>query len=498
MKQEAESILIDEICKMVHDPLGYVRFAFPWGEPGELEAEDGPDDWQVDILTALGNGLLTTGEAIQIAVASGHDIGKTALIGWIIYWSMSTCEDCRGVVTANTENQLTTKTWAELAKWHRLAINKHWFTLTATAMFRNDPVYAKTWRFDMVPWSERTTEAFAGMHNRGKRVVLLFDECSAIPDVIWDVSEGAMTDKDTELIWCVFGNPTRNQGRFKECFGRFRHRWITRQIDSRDSRHTDQKKIQSWIDDYGLDSDFVKVRVRGIFPSMSVKQFISVEDVDKAYGREVKSEQYNFAPKIITCDPAWEGDDELVIGMRQGLLYTILRVVPKNDNDMQIASMLADFEDQEEADAVFIDAGYGTGILSAGKVMRRDRWRLVWFAEKPQDKGCLNKRAEMWKKMRDWLKDGGSIPKDQVLYQDLIGPEIVPRGDDVIQLESKKDMKKRKVASPGRADALALSFAYPVQGRARERQRRETGFRFSNTDRFKKDKYDGEYQEVRT
>jgi hypothetical protein len=327
---------------------------------------------------------------------------------------------------------------------------------------------------------------------------LIFDEGSAIPDVIYEVSEGALTDKDTEIIWCVFGNPTRNTGRFKDCFGRFRHRWVTKQIDSRTSRHTNKEQIAEWIEDYGIDSDFVKVRVRGVFPSLSVRQFIAVDDVDKAYGLLLRNDQFTFAPKILTCDPAWEGDDELVIGMRQGLKYDILRVIPKNDNDMAIASLLADLEDQEEADAVFIDAGYGTGILSAGKVMKRNHWRLVWFAEKSSDKGCLNKRAEMWKLMRDWLKDGGSIPKDQVLYNDLIGPELVPRGDGIIQLESKKDMKKRKVPSPGRADALALSFAYPVQPRHRELLRHNQAFKFSNMERLRRDKWDGSYQEMRT
>lgn len=477
---KVENGLIDDICTMIHDPLRYVLYAFPWGEPGELKTEDGPDDWQRDILTAIGNGLLTPSEAIQIAVASGHGIGKSALVSWIILWAMSTCEDCKGVVTANTETQLKTKTWSELSKWHRLAINRHWFTMTATSLFSVDPEHSRTWRIDQVPWSEKNTEAFAGLHNKGKRVLLLFDEGSAIPDVIYEVSEGALTDEQTELIWCVFGNPTRNSGRFKECFGKFRHRWTTRQIDSRDSRHTNKDKLQEWIDDYGIDSDFVKVRVRGIFPSLSVRQFISVDDVDKAYGREVRIQEYSFAPKIITCDPAWEGDDELVIGMRQGIRFEVLRVIAKNDNDMQIASIIADIEDTINADAVFIDAGYGTGILSAGKLLKRLNWRLVWFAEKPLRAGCLNKRAEMWKSMRDWLKEGGSIPRDSVLYNDLIGPEMVPRGDGILQLESKKDMKRRGVPSPGRADALALSFAYPVHAKGRALTRGNHGVSFTN------------------
>jgi len=387
---------------------------------------------------------------------------NSALVSWLILWSMSTCVDCKGVVTANTEVQLRTKTWSELAKWHRLAINGHWFKLTATALFRDDALHEKTWRVDQVPWSETNTEAFAGMHNKGKRVLMIFDEASAIPDVIWEVSEGAMLDEDTELIWAVFGNPTRNTGRFKDCFGKYRHRWLTRQIDSRNCKVSNKKKIQEWIEDYGIDSDFVKVRVRGMFPAMSAKQYISVEDVDKAFGKSLRPDQYRFAPKILAVDPAWSGDDEMVIGLRQGLAFSILRTIPKNDNDFQVASLIASLQDEHKADAVFIDAGYGTGIVSAGRTMGRN-WRLVWFSEKSNDKGCVNKRAEMWKLMKEWLKDGGAIPGDHVLYQDLIGPETIFRSDGKVHLESKEDMKRRGISSPNRADCLAISFAFPVQ-----------------------------------
>ena len=92
-------------------------------------------------------------------------------------------------------------------------------------------------------------------------------------------------------------------------------------------------------------------------------------------------------------------------------------------------------------------------------------WKLVWFAEHSGDIGCLNKRAEMWKLARDWLKEGGSLPEDPVLRDELQAPEIVPRVDGKLQIESKKDMKARGIPSPNRADALVLSFAFPVMRR---------------------------------
>lgn len=468
MSSRLEDQLIDDIAGFSADPAGFVAYAYPWGE-GELEGEAGLRKWQSEVFGYIGSQLknpATRFQPIQVAVSSGHGIGKSATIGMLSHWALSTCEDCKIVYTANTDTQLRTKTSPEIGKWFRLGINAHWFKPTATAVHSTDQKHEKTWRADAVPWSENNTEAFAGLHNKKKRIVVIYDEASSIADKVWEVTEGALTDEETEIIWIAFGNPTRNTGRFKDCFGRLKHRWKTWQIDARDVEGTNKEQLQKWLEDHGEDSDFFKVRVRGMFPSSSFKQFISTDDVDAAYGKHLRPEQYNWAPKILTCDPAWEGDDELVFGLRQGLSFQILATMPKNDNDVLVANKLAHLEDEHQADAVFVDGGYGTGIVSVGRTLGRT-WTLVWFAEQSNDKGCLNKRAEMWKSGRDWLKAGGAIPKDPVLHSDLIGPETVPRIDGKIQLEAKKDMKARGQPSPNRADTLMLSFAHPVKAKVR-------------------------------
>ncbi len=461
-----ESELIADIGGFTHDPLGHVLYVYPWGvKGGGLEKHKGPRAWQRARLESIGEklraGSANLGEVIQEAVASGHGIGKSALVAWLIKWAMDTFEDTRGTVTANTETQLRTKTWPEVTKWHNLSLTKHWFTITATSMYSNEKGHEQSWRFDAAPWSEHNTEAFAGLHNEGKRILLVFDEASKIANKVWEVAEGALTDSNTEIIWTAFGNPTQTTGRFRDCFGKLRHRWTGVQIDSRTVEGTNKVQLDKMVADYGEDSDVVKVRIRGMFPAMSMTQFISLDDVDKAYGKHLRPDQYNFAPKILTLDNAWTGADEGVIGLRQGLAFKILRTFAKNDNDLQIGSLLAALEDEHDADAVFIDGGYGTGVYSYGTTIGRS-WVLVWFSEKSMDAGCLNKRSEMWKGMRDWLKAGGAIPEDPVLHADLIGPETLPRPDGKIVLESKEDMKDRGLPSPGRGDALALSFAHPV------------------------------------
>jgi len=301
------------------DPVAWVASAFPWGkEDSELEKFKGPETWQTKVLETIRDGLLTPDKAIQLAVASGHGVGKSALVSWIILWSLSTYPDSRGVVTANTETQLKTKTWAELTKWYRLFIGREFFKMTATALYSASAERERSWRVDLIAWSERSTEAFAGLHNKGKRIFVIFDEASAIPDVIWETTEGALTDSETQILWLVCGNPTRNSGRFRECFGRFRYRWETFEVDSRTVSITNKEQFKRWVKDYGEDSDFVRVRVRGVFPRTGSMQFISLDLVEEAMDRELPERASPFEPFIIGVDVARFGDDASCLVFRKG------------------------------------------------------------------------------------------------------------------------------------------------------------------------------------
>ena len=463
--------LLEELAAYSDDAYGFVLFAFPWAEPKtELERYDGPLDWQIQVLKDVSSGLLTIDEAILLARTSGHGIGKSALVAWLILWAVSTFEDTKGVVTANTENQLKTKTWAEVAKWYRLCISREFFKLTATAIFSVDPDHEKTWRIDMVPWSEKNTEAFAGLHNAGKRLLVIFDEGSAIPDIIWEVTEGALTDIDTQIIWAVFGNPTRNTGRFRECFsgGRFSHRWSAVAIDSRDVPISNKRQLQNWVDDYGEDSDFVRIRVRGIFPRVDAESFIPFALANDAVERELSPQGGSV---VLGVDVARFGDDASVIYPRAGrdgasrpieVFYGI--------DTMTLAGKVAAAFLRHSATVCMVDEG-GVG---GGVVDRLRQLRIpvigVDFGSSPdyfygEKDRYANKRAEIWGATRDWLATG-SIPnittgEDVTLVEELAAPTYGLSAKEAIQLESKKEMRKRRVPSPNVADALACTFAFP-------------------------------------
>jgi len=467
--------LLEWLAKVSRDPYAFVMGAFPWGENDSRlkDFPEGPEAWQKEILDGIKNGLLDINKAIQLAVASGHGVGKTALVSWIILWAIATKPDTRGVITANTETQLKTKTWAELGKWFHMFIAKDFFSFTATAVFARDTAHEKTWRVDMVPWSERNTEAFAGLHNKGRRILVVFDEASAIPDIIWETTEGALTDADTEILWCVFGNPTRNTGRFRECFPGQRHakEWKTKQVDSREVSLTNKAQIQSWIDAYGEDSDFVRIRVRGVFPRTGEMEFISAEDVEAAAQAEATSQPTD--PLVIGVDVARYGANETVIWFRKGRdARTIPPICLRGANTVQVATKISEVVNQYRIDGIFIDGGgIGGGVIDNCRALhihvfdvqfgaKPDRIGFAWGAE---GENYANKRAEMWGCMRGWMKTG-AIPYDADLKAQLIGPTYTLNLKSEILLEKKEDMMKRGLESPDRADALALTFAMIVEG----------------------------------
>lgn len=481
--------LLESLASFSNDPLGFVLFAYPWGEPGELEDSSGPEPWQRHLLTSIGLGVISVETAIAQAMAigedvesnpiqeartSGHGIGKSACVSWIIDWAMSTFEDTKGVVTANTENQLKTKTWAELAKWHRLSITKELFKMTATARFSIDPDHEKTWRVDMVPWSEKNMEAFAGLHNKGKRIIIIFDEASAIADPIWETTEGALTDKNTQIIWCCFGNPTKNSGRFRECFdtGRFSHRWNSLAIDSREVSITNKGQIQKWIDDYGEDHDFVRVRVRGMFPRTDATGFISLEIAREAALRQLP--ERNDLPVVLGVDVARFGNDSSVIYPRRGRdARSIQPRLYKGLTTLQLANRVYDAYMEFNAIAVFVDGGgVGGGVVDQLNALGVPVFEVQFGAgsdvSNPLEPSAkyLNKRAEIWGSMRSWLKTGcipETVPQvDSPLPEELAGPTYTYSREDYLQLESKKDMRRRGLSSPDLSDALACTFAYPV------------------------------------
>lgn len=483
MKHSAadEQKLFTDLLSLANSPIDFVKYVYPWGQRGTpLESLKGPRGWQLESLQEIERHIRSNSEKAAIdlppemlngAVCSGRGIGKSAELSMIDHWFMSTTLGGTSITTANTEQQLRSRTWPERGKWLTMAINGHWFDYTATSI-KPAPWFAELikqqlkidtqYYYSMAQtWSEEDPDAFAGAHNANGMLVI-FDEASGISHKIWTVTEGFFTEPTARRFWLVRSNGRRNTGAFFECFNRDRDHWRNRHIDARTVEGTDRAIYDKIIVKYGAESDEARVEVYGQFPNSGQRQFISTAKVQEAVNRELNSDP--GAALVMGVDVARFGDDKTVIRFRQGRNG---RDVPgpfkyKGMDNMQVAYEVADKITRYSPDAVFIDAGAGAGVIDR---LRDLKYKVipVQFGAKSSKPEWYLKRTEMWAAMRDWVYDVGCLPDDAELITDLTVPEYEYKTNEKCQaLETKDSIKARGYHSPDDGDALALTFANPV------------------------------------
>jgi hypothetical protein len=492
----SDEILADELNKLRDKPLEYVMFMFPFDtEPSiqvvELPAKYrarfpgckyGPDEWACEFLDRLGEEIRVRGfdgstpvSPIRFSTVSGHEIGKSTLCAWLIKFILDTRPFSKGSVTAVTDEQLRTKTWAELGKWHALSMTRHWFKYSSArgsmSLAHSNPKYSGTWRCDARTCREEKSEAFAGQHAPTSTSFYIFDEASGVPNKVYEVREGGLSSGEPMVF--DFGNGTRSTGEFFEnCVGKYRHRYITNSIDSRTVAITNKEKIEQDCLDWGEDSDRFRVRWRGLFPARGSVQFMSSDDVLAAMTREMESNEKQHSV-VLGVDVARFGDDASVVYARRG---RDARSWPprfhRGLNSIQLADRVAEFFNELAAlglrpSMIFVDGGggYGSGVA--------DQLNLRGYPtiEVMPGGGALNQDAyryksdELWGNLRDALNQLYLPPRDDptgtLLFEEMTQREYgFIQGGQRIHLESKKDFKKRIGRSPDCTDALALTFAH--------------------------------------
>lgn len=470
--------------RIADDPYAFVMFAFPWGKAGgPLETQQGPRKWQRRQLQRISEHIKQCRIAkdrkqpmpmLRKAIASGRGIGKSALVSWLTIWMLSTRLGSTTIVTANNEQQLKSRTWAELGKWHTLSINSHWFEKQAMSL-KPAPWYDELLKKQLKVdtgyyyaaaqlWSEETPDAFAGVHNHNG-VLLQFDEASGIPQPIWGVSEGFFTEPIADRYWFAYSNPRRNTGAFFECFHKNRDFWEIENIDSRTVEGTDVQIFEKIIKQNGIDSDEARVEVYGQFPRQGDKQFVSREVIELAATRELMPDA--GAALVMGCDIARYGDDECVVRFRQG--RDARSIPPTRWKSMDLvysANRIAGLIETHNPDGVCVDGGgVGGGVVD---ILRSRGYKVheIQFGAKAEDDRFADKRTEIWARTRDWLGEG-CIDNEQHLKDDLAGPEygFASSTSDKIRLESKEAMKRRGLHSPDDGDALALTHGVKVARR---------------------------------
>ena len=493
MKPDLE--LADQIATYYDDPLGFVLFAFPWGEPGALEQFSGPRPRQERFLIDLGDEIkarkfdgITPVLPIRMSISSGHGEGKSALIGMLAQFVMCTRDGLLGTVTANTGLQLATKTWAAIQTWHQRCIAKHWFDITSERFWMRERKH--DWFMSCQTCAEENSEAFAGQHNVKSSSVYFFDEDSNVSDKIHEVAEGGLTDG--ESMEFRFGNCTRRTGSFFAVnFGSKRDFWNaytlgptkdteypagTRVWDAHDSPYSNKTLQSQWREEYGEDSDFYRVRVRGLSPIAGDTQFIPADLISAAQRRVARS--LSDDPLICGGDLAWGGNDPACFRFRRGCDARTLPPIKVRGEELRDENVLivkiADILDREwevsptrrmKVSMLFLDSA---GIC--GVIVRRLRElgyknivEVNFGGHSPSKKYKLA-RSYMWGQVKEALPQL-AIDTSPDLEADLQAPGYTITKDTEILLEKKQDIIKRLGHSTDDGDALALTYFAPVKSK---------------------------------
>lgn len=480
LAESPDILLAKEIRQFYADPLAFVLFAYPWGKAGgPLENETGPDDNQKEFLRSLGKEVLkrkfdghTPVMPIWMAESSGHGTGKSAMGAWIADWILSTRPHSIGTVTAGTFTQLESRTWAAIRYWTKLCITGHWFDVQAEGIYHKQ--FSDDWKLVPQTCKEQNAQSFAGQHARTSTSWYLFDEASEVPDKIFETAYGGQTDGEPMMF--VWGQCVRNTGEFYRInFGNLAERWNKRRVDSRTSRFTNKPYIAQIEKDYGVESDTFKVRVLGYPPSASELQYIDKGRIDAAMQRigiALPDE-----PLIAGFDVSGGGRAWNVIRFRRGLDGNPagcipLRIPGEHDPDRSqrvalCAELLRDRRPGRVLAALFIDAAFGAPIAVRLKAMGFDNVFEVNFGGASPDIHCLNMRAYMYMKMKEWMLLGAiakdeQLPEQHRLSTQLALPGYHTNNSGKLVIESKASIQERGEASPDDADSFGLTFASPV------------------------------------
>jgi hypothetical protein len=426
-----------------------------------------PQDWQREVMSAVAKGQR------RCSIRSGHGVGKSSCASWLMIWFLLTRYPVKVVVTAPTASQLFDALFAECKRW----IKELPTPIKSLLEMKSDRIElgsSPTEAFISARTSRsESPESLAGVH--ADHVLLVVDEASGVPESVFEAAYGSMSGKDATTI--LLGNPTRSSGYFYETHTRLRDSWWTKQVSCLDSPLVSPDFIQEMELKYGSESNAMKVRVYGEFPTAEDDTLISLHSVEQASKRVV--EQPEGTPVVWGLDVARYGDDASVLCIRQGRHLMELHSWKKLSL-MELAGRVLDLlnSSDEPPEEILVDSiGLGAGVLDRLRELDISA-RGVNVSESPaMADRYANLRAELWDLTKQWFNEEVQIPNDDSLIADLTAPRYSFNSSGKMLVESKAETKKRLGRSTDFADSLVLTFASSAAGASGQYRRKNRGRR---------------------
>lgn len=433
---------VELVRRYYYDPVGFV-----YDKLGAI-----PDEWQALVMEDVANGER------RISIKSGHGVGKSTVLSWLLIWFVVTRFPCKGVVTAPTQSQLFDALFAELKAWVKRLPD--WCSVLFDV--KSDRVELKA-----APESAFVTartsraeqpEALQGIH--AEHVFLVVDEASGVPEKVFEAGQGSMSGHNATTL--LAGNPVRGSGYFYDSHNKNAHRWKCYTVSCLQSSRVSPEYIEEVRDSYGEESNVYRVRVLGEFPLADDNTIIPLELVAAARTRDIVPD-HNAKP-IWGLDVARFGDDTSVLTKRKGAIYLPQTTWRKLDLMQLTGAVKAEYDATPLLDrprVILVDViGLGAGVVDRLRELGLPA-RGINVAEAPAvGDRYRNLKAELWYRAKAWFEArGGRMPDDEQLANELASVRYKYTSSGKLQVESKDEMRKRGLRSPDKADSFILTFA---------------------------------------
>lgn len=422
------------------DPVLFVRTC--------LQAE--PQKWQKEALQNIV-------KHNRLSIRSGHAVGKTTFLSFVILWWLCTHYPCKIACTANSASQLEQILWSEIQKWYKMMPQAFQDELE----FRSDKITLKNApdSFCVSRTSRRENpEALQGFHS--PNMLFIIDEASGVPDIIFEVAQGAMSTHGAKTI--MVGNPNRSTGYFFDSFNKNIESWRTMTVSCLDADTVDPQYVEDMKRQYGEDSNVFRVRVLGLPPETDDNAIIGRALVESAIDREV--DPIEVMP-VWGIDVARHGSDRCALCKRKGNVITEpIKHWGGKDLMETVGIIMAEYEStpfRDRPTELLVDSiGLGAGVVDRLVELNIPARGINVAESSSLSNRYMRLRDELWFKCREWLEQKDcQIPDQEELIAEVTAVQYSIMSNGKFKVESKDEMKKRGMRSPDIADALMLTFA---------------------------------------
>lgn len=462
---------IDIIRRMYFDPIYFVEHMFNL-KPVKNVFMKGKNitPQQLEILEAMKNAVNNNGKR-RISVRSGHGVGKSATMSWILLWFLFTRKDAQIACTAPTTSQMHDVLWKECAKWIQRMPSELQSVYEWTTNYIRIVDNPKVWFARAKTGRKESPEALAGVH--GDHVLFLCDEASGIPDEVFNTAEWALTDRNSFVV--MISNPTRLEWYFYDSFHSDSDYRENLHFSSEDSPIVDKSYVQRIVDKHGVESDEYKIRVLGDFPDADMMDdggWVRLIDPDKLHF--TFNSNAGIWPKVLGVDPAGEWKDETLWVVRTNDKAQVV-AREKISNPKGIAQKTATLAVELDipGERIIYDNFGVWANVGIELAMMGTRARGINVGKKEPSDRYINLRARLSWDLREWLYKWWQLV-NKSKRDDLKMMRYKRALSGLLQMMSKKELRKNFGRSPDTFDALMLTFMCDIDTRKIEnRQKRK-------------------------